>query len=640
MTDKLAHRGPDGSGEWCDDNVGIALGHRRLAVLDLSAEGHQPMSSESGRFVISFNGEIYNHAELRLELGPAYHWRGHSDTEVMLASISLWGLERAVSKFVGMFAFALWDRSERVLHLVRDRLGEKPLYYGALAGGFVFASELGAFREFARTALEVDRNALAGLLQFGYVPAPMSIYKGVKKLEPGALLSLKWQTNGTLKIGEPRRYWTLDDESIAPRRRSFEVRDEQSLVNELEALLRQSVRQQMVADVPLGAFLSGGIDSSVIVALMQTCASQAVRTFTIGFEEKAYNEAGFAAAVARHLGTEHTELILTPRDVMEVIPRLPSIYDEPFADSSQIPTFLVSQMTRQSVTVCLSGDGGDELFAGYPRYQFGSRLWRSIQRVPGWGRAVAAATISGFSASNWDRILSPLGSNRISGHRLHRLARVMRNRTFAEAYVGMVSQWVPADGLVAGITGAAPKMDRAVRHEHVSLLNEMRRFDIDHYLPDDLLVKVDRASMSVSLEARAPFLDHRVAEFAWALPERVLVRNGEGKWLLRRVLERHVPRNLTDRPKAGFAVPIASWLRGSLREWAESLLSEDTLRRQGFLATAPIRRMWQEHLVGAHDRHAYLWNALMFQAWLESSSAPRDLPDTSHLRYRCGNPAR
>ncbi len=623
MASTLAHRGPDDSGYWLDQDVGIALGHRRLSIVDLSPNGHQPMRSRCGRYVMAFNGEVYNFQDIRKELDArsesgSRSWRGHSDTEVMLAAISTWGFDKALQKFSGMFAFALWDRQERTLHLVRDRLGEKPLYYGEIGGSFVFGSELKALRAFPNSGLEIDRDALAGLLQFQYIPSPCSIYRGIRKLEPGALLSVHVTQTGTFTCSAPKRYWSIDPIESTERRP-----DEGRLVDELDSLLRDSVKRQMISDVPLGAFLSGGIDSSTIVALMQAQSARPVRTFTIGFQEEGFNEAHYAKAVARHLGTDHTEFYVTPREAAAVIPRLPEIYDEPFADSSQIPTFLVSRLTRQHVTVSLSGDGGDELFGGYPRYLFGEALWNRIRPLPQWSRHVISRTIAGLSAQSWDRLLRytvPAGlRSTVTGHRLHRLAELLKSEGFSDMYVRLVSLWQYADSIVLGAgTDRECRGNDARAAGERTCLNQMRRFDIEQYLPDDLLVKVDRASMSVGLESRAPMLDHRLVEFAWKLPRDMLLRDGQGKWILRQVLDRYVPRRLVDRPKAGFGIPISQWLRRDLREWAEHLLDEQTIRKQGFLDPVPVRRMWEQHLSGRHDRHVYLWNVLMFQAWLEA----------------------
>jgi asparagine synthase (glutamine-hydrolysing) len=629
MSAALVHRGPDDAGFWMDQTAGLALGHQRLSIIDLSPAGHQPMHSHCGRYTIVFNGEIYNFEAIRRRLrggSGLQAWRGHSDTEVFLAAISAWGLERALDSVVGMFAFALWDQEERALHLARDRLGEKPLYHGVIANSFVFGSELKALRAFPNSGMEVNRSALAELLQFGYIPAPYSIYGGIRKLESGKTVTIRVGANGDFRTGEPRSYWSINRSDLAERRREYAARDDESLVDELHKLLAESVRQQSVADVPLGAFLSGGIDSSTIVALMQAHSSRPVRTFTIGFHEKAYNEAHHAKAVARHLGTDHTELYVTPREAASIIPRLPQIYDEPFADSSQIPTFLVAELTRRHVTVSLSGDGGDELFGGYPRYLLGESLWRSIRRMPRWSRRATSHPINMLSAQNWDRVLAVLPNalrTRVTGRRLHRFTQLLNAGSFDQMYLRLISQWQDANEVVLNAAVASENAgDASVWSDEGSSLNRMRGFDVTQYLPDDLLVKVDRATMAVGLESRAPLLDHRVVEFAWGLPERVLVREGQGKWILRRVLDSLVPHHLVDRPKSGFGIPLGQWLRGGLREWAEHLLDERALRAQGFLNPVPVRSMWNQHLSGGHNREAYLWNVLMFQAWLDRLQIP------------------
>jgi len=628
MARALAHRGPDDEGYWLDERTGITLGHRRLSIVDLSPQGHQPMQSSCGRYVIAFNGEVYNFLELREQLDAqaasgAMPWRGHSDTEVMLTAIGTWGFEKALQKFSGMFAFALWDREERVLHLVRDRLGEKPLYYGEIGSSFVFGSELKALRLFPNSGLEIDRGALADLLRFGYIPSPRSIYRGIRKLEPGGLLSVHVTQAGNFRCGPSRKYWSLNQSAEHRSESDDAIADEASAVEQLHTLLRDSVKRQMISDVPLGAFLSGGIDSSTIVSLMQAQSSRPVRTFTIGFQERGFNEAPYAKAVAAHLGTDHTEFYVTPREAAAVIPRLPDVYDEPFADSSQIPTILVSRLTRRHVTVSLSGDGGDELFAGYPRYHLGEALWTRIRRLPRWGRQLASMSITGLSAQSWDRILRHVTPGKlrsvVTGHRLHRFVELLKAEEFGDMYARLVSQWQHAETIVLGATtGTGFRGIGVGNHDEYSFLNQMRLFDIKRYLPDDLLVKVDRASMSVSLESRAPMLDHRLVEFAWRLPEKFLVRNGQSKWILRQVLDRYVPKQLIDRPKAGFGLPVAEWLRNELRDWAEHLLDERAIRAQGFLDPAPVRTMWEQHVSGKHDRQAYLWNVLMFQAWLEA----------------------
>ena len=644
MARALQHRGPDDEGYWLDEEAGIALGHRRLSIVDLSPNGHQPMRSRCGRYVIAFNGEVYNFQEIRKQLDAQFGfglipWRGHSDTEVMLEAISAWGFDDALQKFAGMFAIALWDRQQRVLHLVRDRLGEKPLYYGEMGASFVFGSELKALRMFPTSELEIDRDALADVLRFGYIPSPRSIYRGIRKLEPGGLLSVHVTQAGNFRCGPPRKYWSLNQSAEHRSESDDAIADEASAVEQLHTLLRDSVKRQMISDVPLGAFLSGGIDSSTIVSLMQAQSSRPVRTFTIGFQEQGFNEAPYAKAVAAHLGTDHTEFYVTPREAAAVIPRLPEVYDEPFADSSQIPTILVSRLTRRHVTVSLSGDGGDELFAGYPRYQLGEALWARIRRLPRWSRWAASMWITGLSAQSWDRILHYVLRGRlrsvVTGHRLHRVVELLKARGFGEMYAHLVSQWQHAETIVLGATTGTGfwGADLQDPDEH-SFLNQMRLFDIKRYLPDDLLVKVDRASMSVGLESRAPMLDHRLVEFAWRLPRNLLVRDGKSKWILRRVLDRYVPTELVDRPKAGFGMPVAQWLRGELRNWAEYLLDERNLRAQGFLDPTPVRRMWKEHLSGTHDRQAYLWNVLMFQGWFESSINDANGTSEDRLAFR------
>jgi asparagine synthase (glutamine-hydrolysing) len=634
MADQLVHRGPDDSGDWIDVGAGVAIGHRRLAIVDLSPQGHQPMVSVCGRYVLALNGEIYNFEALRTRLksAPAASpapWRGHSDTEVLLEAIRCWGLERTLSEIVGMFAFALWDRLRGTLSLVRDRFGEKPLYYGAIGSSFVFGSELKALRAFPDSRLSVDPEALARMLQFGYVPAPASIYRNVHKLLPGSMLCVRVAGNGRWQSNKPQRYWSIDAPELARRQRECAQLGQAALVENLDALLRDAVRQQMVADVPLGAFLSGGVDSSLVVAMMQATSSRQTRTFTIGFSEEGFNEAPYAMEVARHLGTDHTELYVSAKDAAAIITELPYIYDEPFADSSQIPTSLVARMTRSHVTVALSGDGGDELFGGYPRYQTGDMLWRRIERMPGWQRHAAARLARSLSPSAWDRVfrvaIPSRWRHKISGHRVHRFAEILSAATFGEMYNRLVSQWHPETGIVLAATDwPAPHVETDPGRSGMSRLAQMRKWDIDQYLPDDILVKVDRAGMSTSLETRAPMLDHRVAEFAWALPDNALIRDGRGKWLLRQVLDKYVPRRLIERPKAGFAMPVARWLRTDLRDWAEHLLDERRLREQGWLAPEPIRSMWRRHLAGTHDFQAHLWNVLMFQAWLEASeAAPR-----------------
>lgn len=631
MADTIVTRGPDDFGAWCDE-TGIALAHRRLSILDLSPAGHQPMISHCGRYAIAFNGEIYNHLELRKALesaGCAPVWRGHSDTETLLAGFAAWGIHLTVQRCIGMFAFAVWDKAERVLTLGRDRLGEKPLYYGwqnqrSVRGAkdcFLFGSEVNALKAHPAFAAEINRDALCLLMRHNYIPAPHSIYQGIYKLMPGHLL--------TVSQGKPepqlQAYWSLPEVAQAGVAAPFAGTDEQ-VVDELESLLKSAVRQQMVADVPLGAFLSGGIDSSTVVALMQAQSSLPVQTFSIGFNEEGYNEAVHAKAVARHLGTDHTELYVTPQQALDVIPRLPSLYSEPFSDSSQIPTFLVSQLARKKVVVSLSGDAGDELFCGYSRYTFARDMWAKVSLLPRRLRAVGAAGIRALPPAGWNVLLGPLRPLLSSslrkaniGDKLYKGKALLSAAQIDELYLKLVTHWEP-DGLVIG--GQEPLTHLRGRPLPLDGLDNVQRLmalDAITYLPDDILVKVDRAAMGVSLEGRVPFLDHRVVEFAWRLPQHMKLRDGVGKWALRQVLYRHVPKELIERPKMGFGVPIDSWLRGPLRDWVESLLDEACLRQEGFFNPAPIRQKWTEHLSGRRNWQHHLWNVLMFQAWLKTA---------------------
>lgn len=622
MSDTLLHRGPDDGGTWVDVEVGIALGHRRLSILDLSPEGHQPMHSASGRYVIVFNGEIYNFVELRQELKSlGHHFRGHSDTEVMLASFSQWGLNQAVQRFNGMFAFALWDRQEQVLYLGRDRLGEKPLYYGCIDQTFFFGSELKALKAHPRFQAEINRDALALFFRHNCIPAPYSIYQGIYKLPPGTVLT--WKEDGNLT---PVPYWSAKEVAELGVAQPF-VGSESEAVARLEALLQEAVSLRMVADVPLGAFLSGGIDSSTVVALMQAQSSQPVKTFSIGFYEEAYNEAKDAKAVAEYLGCDHTELYVTPEDAIAVIPKLPTLYDEPFSDSSQIPTFLVSQLAKQHVTVSLSGDGGDELFGGYNRYFWGRSIWGKIGWMPQNLRQVAAYALTSLSPQTWNQlftgfgaVLPPVLRQRNPGDKLHKLAEILAVDSPDTMYKGLVSHCKEPESLVLGsLEPSTTLTDRKKWARLPDFTQRMMFLDTVTYLPDDILTKVDRASMGVSLEARVPLLDHRLVEFAWQLPLDMKIRNEQGKWLLRQVLYKYVPQKLIERPKMGFGIPIDDWLRGPLRDWAEALLDEKRLREEGFFDPQPIREQWTEHLSGERNWQYYLWDVLMFQAWLAAN---------------------
>lgn len=621
MAHAIQHRGPDSAGTWQDEEHGLALGHRRLAILDLSPLGHQPMLSPSGRYVIVFNGEIFNFRQLRGELGARFHFSGASDTEVMLAAIEAYGLETAVRRFVGMFAFALWDRERRCLHLVRDRLGIKPLYYGVVGRSFAFASELKAFRTLPDFDDEIDRDALALFLRHNCIPAPRSIYRGIRKLPPGTILSI---AAPAAEVGEPVAYWSAREVAERGVADPFSGSDAEA-TDALEELLRDAVRLRMVADVPLGAFLSGGIDSSVVVALMQAQSDRPIRTYSIGSLDPGYDEAQHAMRVARHIGTEHTELYVRSEDALAVIPRLPALYDEPFADSSQIPTFLVSELARRHVTVSLSGDGGDELFGGYNRHVWGSRVWSAMRWTPARLRHGLARVLETSSPAGWDRRyeamerLVPLRlRQQMFGYKVNKLASALTAGDAVDLYQRLASHWFDARSVVIG--ASAP--ERAAEPEGLgpaaSHPELMMYFDLVTYLPDDILTKLDRASMAVGLEARVPLLDHRVVEFAWRLPLHMKIREGRGKWLLRQVLYRHVPRELVERPKAGFGVPLDAWLRGPLRDWAESLLDERRLREEGFLRPQPIRERWTQHLSGRASWQYHLWDVLMFQAWLEA----------------------
>ncbi len=626
MTETLVHRGPDDSGIWCDPGAGIALGFRRLAILDLSPAGHQPMSSADGRYTMIFNGEVYNFAELQTELiGLGHGFRGHSDTEVLLAAVSQWGLESAVRRFNGMFAIALWDGGRRCLHLIRDRVGIKPLYYGWAGTTLIFGSELKALRAHPAFHAEIDRDALALYLRYNYIPTPFSIYRGMYKLTPGCILSI--QQGEPPDSQTPSPYWSAVE--AMEHNRTHPIRgDEPEAVEALDALLRHSIGLRMMADVPLGAFLSGGVDSSAIVAMMQTQSSRPVKTFTIGFREADFDEAGYARAIARHLGTEHTELYLTPEETRNVIPLLPSLYDEPFADSSQIPTYLVSKLARRDVTVSLSGDGGDELFGGYRHYSWMPSIWRLIRWVPGGLRRLSAKAIQAVPTSTWTDVLQMAGrilpARRLSANpelKVRRLTEVLNAKNSAEMYYDFVTHWKkPADIVPGAHEPVTLLKDPALWARSGSGAEGMMFLDLATYLPDDILTKVDRASMGVSLEVRTPFLDnHEVVEFAWGLPLHMKIRGGTGKWLLRQVLYKYVPKKMIERPKMGFSVPVDSWLRGPLTEWAESLIDEQRLRTEGFFSPQPIRKKWAEHLSGAHNWQSSLWGILMFQAWKEAA---------------------
>lgn len=632
MTMTLHHRGPDGEGIWVEGPV--ALGHRRLAILDLSPMGAQPMVSASGRFVIAYNGEIYNHLDMRHDLeanSAAPAWRGHSDTETLLAGIEHWGLDETLSRVAGMFALALWDRARNRLFLARDRMGEKPLYWGWAGKDIVFGSELKALRLHPDFPANISPEALSHYLSFAYVPAPWSIHPGIFKLEPGTIaeLSIPLPTAAPVRPPRPgdclegfsiRRYFSLAEMIEDGAREPFVTEAEATTA--VEEALTAGIGRQRIADVPLGAFLSGGIDSSLVVALMQKQASEPVRTFTIGFENPAFDESPHAEAVARHLGTQHTTVIVTEREAREVIPSLPDLYDEPFADFSQIPTHLVCCAARQEVTVALSGDGGDELFGGYNRYFWGPGIWNKLVWMPPAVRRILGRTILATPIALWDQLNRILPSSQRVAHlgdKAHRLGMHLQTvRDIKDLYRSLVKEWTSSALVSSSVKEVPlPLNDPAptfLEHDPVAW---MMFQDMRSYLPDDILCKVDRAAMGVSLETRAPFLDPGVLQIAARVPTAFKVRGGKGKWILRQILYRHVPAKLIERPKTGFGIPIGEWLRGSLRSWAEGFLSEDYLRREGHLDPTSIRRTWAEHLSGRRDWTHRLWIIIMFMAWRE-----------------------
>jgi asparagine synthase (glutamine-hydrolysing) len=626
MAGALVHRGPDDSGTFHDGATGIGFAFRRLSILDLSPEGHQPMHSASGRYVIVFNGEVYNCEEIRSEIS-AHRWRGHSDTEVMLQAIERWGVESATQRFVGMFAFALWDRQEEKLFLCRDRLGIKPLYYGRVGSAFVFASELKAIEQHPDFQTAVDRDALALYMRHSYVPAPHCIHKGLNKLQPGCILTVS-NLGSSLALD---RFWSAKDVARNGLQTPFDLSDTDA-IHELHEQLVAAVRLRMIADVAVGAFLSGGIDSSTVVALMQAQTTRPVKTFTIGFHEDRYNEAKDAAKVAAHLKTDHTELYVTPKDARDVIPLLPSMYDEPFADSSQIPTYLVSLLARQTVIVGLSGDGGDELFGGYNRYLFTKRVWNSMGRFPKPLRKAALTILRAIPPVHVDHAfhaLNPFVPMKLRltnpGDKIHKFARLSAAETIEAVYYQTLSRCDNPTEIVLHSREPATMLESIADAGDCGNIEEiMMLADLQHYLPDDILTKLDRASMAASLEARVPLLDHRVVEFAWKLPLHFKIRNGASKWILRQILYKYVPAELVERPKMGFAMPIDSWLRGPLRTWAEDLLSERRLSQDGLLNANLIRDKWKQHLSGERNWQDFLWNILVFQDWLRYTERSRD----------------
>lgn len=637
MVNRLSHRGPDDQGIWMDFDSGIALAHKRLAVLDLSSTGHQPAVSDCKRYIMIFNGEIYNHLSIRKELEISkknsvrssefsvvskIHWKGHSDTETLLAAISEWGVSSAIKKCIGMFAIALWDRGKHELYIVRDRVGEKPLYYGMINNSFLFGSELKAFRGYPDFNNEINRESLALYLRHNYVPAPYSIYTGIFKLLPGTILKVSPGDIYKNTLQKPEEYWSLREVALYGQSNIFEG-SESEATNELEYILKETIKDQMIADVPIGAFLSGGIDSSTITALMQGQAKTPINTFTIGFHEKGYNEAEYAHKVAKHLGSNHTELYVTSAKAIEVIPALPEFYDEPFADSSQIPTCLVSKLAKQYVTVSLSGDGGDELFGGYNRYIKGPLIWRSLHWLPRGLRLAMATILTTIPPELWgniflalNRLLPRSKQSSTPADKIHKIADLLAIRSPDEIYEALVSCWKNPSSVVKDTNGRLSIIEKFPSMDDIDLQHRMMYFDSISYLPDDILVKLDRAAMGVSLETRVPFLDHRLIEFAWKIPLSMKIQHGKGKKLIRNILQNYVPPELTERPKTGFAIPLGQWLRGPLNDWASQLLNKKRIETEEYLRSERIEKMWFEHLSGRKNWSFHLWSLLMFQQWL------------------------
>ena len=637
MGKKILHRGPDGDNIFSIPENGIGLAHQRLAILDLSDAGSQPMKSKNGNFVIAFNGEIYNHLDLRLLLEEASQdcivWNGHSDTETLLAAFEIWGIQETLNRCVGMFAIAVWDKSREKLTLARDRLGEKPLYYGWVNDSFVFASELKAIKVFPSFNNSIDRDALASYLQYTYVPAPMSIYENIFKLLPGHLLEIDRSSKKNLNHS-PLQYWSLSNH--VKKGQSEMITDETTAINELESLLSQSIKSQMISDVPLGAFLSGGIDSSLIVALMQKESMKPIKTFTIGFEDVDYDESPYAQGVASHLNTDHHTLIVSETETQAVIPLLGDMYDEPFADSSQIPTYLVCKAAKEHVKVALSGDAGDELFGGYNRYFWGPKVWNKLSWMPYEARKFLGKGINSISTNSWDKVghlmNKTLFSNPVAqfGDKAKKLgARLEQVRSMQDLYFSLVREWDDPSLLLKNFSKPieTQKNFQSILSSHFDEKDpelSMMFCDTMTYLPDDILCKVDRAAMATSLETRVPFLDHRIAEFSWKLPLNMKIRDGQGKWILRKILSNNIPKDLIDRPKTGFGIPVGNWLRGPLKEWADDLLHPFRINSEGYFNEDLITTIWKQHLDGSHDWTARLWTILMFQAWLSEQNINKE----------------
>lgn len=622
MTSIISHRGPDDSGIWIDERKGIALGHRRLSIIDVSQAGHQPMVSQCGRYIIIFNGEIYNFQTIRSKIDEESYglsWCSNSDTEVILAAISRWGLAGALKEFVGMYAFALWDRAEEALYLVRDRMGEKPLYYGWSSGVFLFGSELKPLCLHPAWRGEIDRDVLGLYFRNNYVPAPFSIYKNIFKLSPGTLFKLNLKSIAPDELPEPVQYWSLLEAAKYGISNPFPGTDQEA-ISELDKFLKEAIRGQMISDVPIGTFLSGGVDSSAVTALMQSQSSKPIRSFTIGFHDVAYNEADYANSVARYIGTDHTEVYVTPEECISVIPKLPTLYDEPFADSSQIPTYLVCKLARQSVTVCLSGDGGDEVFLGYNRHVQLDRLQKIFKNIPLSMRKLISTGLNILPASLMELILRKKKYG-IFADQVQKIANIITKSDPDEMYQSLTKYWEYPSEIVLGSNEKQTLLtDKTLWPDFANLLHRIMYIEHMTSLPDDMLVKVDHAAMGLGLETRVPFLDHRLVEFSWRLPLSMKYRNGLSKWILRQILYKFVPSSLIERPKSGFGIPIDVWIKGPLREWAEELLDENRLRNEGYLNARMVRTKWSEHLEGKRKWQPHLWSVLMFQSWLEKNT--------------------
>lgn len=618
MAKTIVHRGPDDLGVWFDEDVGIGLAHARLSIMDLSPAGHQPMHSLSERYVMVFNGEIYNHLNLRAEINDlrAFNWRGHSDTETLLTGFDVWGVDQTIEKCVGMFAIALWDKELEVLSLIRDRFGEKPLYYGWQNNKFMFSSELKALKVHPDFVGKINRQSLNHYFRLNYIPTPLSIYEDIFKLEPGMIFT--FSKDGKLLLKGP--FWNAENISVSSDLSKLSA---DLAVDELELLIKQSIQDQKLSDVPLGAFLSGGIDSSTVVAVLQSISDQPVKTFTIGFDQAEFNEASEALAVAKHLGTKHRELIVSAEDALAVIHQLPHIYDEPFADASQISTYLVSKLAKEEVTVCLSGDGGDELFCGYNRYHYTSKVWSRLEKVPFFVRKTLSSILLRLSPSSWDKFSQIFRLNKKLpnlGNKIQKGAIALKARNIEDLYTRVVSNWDIDEKLVKDtVYEKLPLLTNPTKLKHLNDLEKMMLWDKQSYLVDDVLVKTDRATMACSLEGRVPLLDYRIAEFAASLPIEFKYREGKGKWILREVLYRYVPKELIERPKKGFSLPIADWLRGPLKDWANALLDSKRIDSEGFLESSLIQIKWREHLSDKRDWSSQLWSVLMFQLWLEKN---------------------